>query len=394
MKKTVLSVVMELSLLVAFCASVAALFSGCGGSKTTSSDGGNQKTTPTITWATPAAITYGTALSSTQLDATAGGVAGTLVYDPASGTVLTAGTQTLSATFTPTDTNSYNTAYSSVQLTVNKATPTVSVWPTASAITSGQTLASSTLTGGCTASVPGTCAWTTPTIIPPVGTDSESVTFAPTDATNYATVTGNVSVVVNTPAPTLNSITFSDGRPVKYCVGQCGIFPITLNGANFATGQVVSCSPDPDIQSVTLNSSTQLTVSIAIDATHQGSGYRSCKVCKTDGTGCSNTVAFGLYGQNAAAVSTTNGEKFLINSQEVVAGQNSGVNGYVDKFVKTTGATDGKCFVGGRSLSQMIILQDFGPPAEIQWIQALARFRQACRRLRENILMRLLQPRC
>ena len=42
------------------------------------------KITPTITWATPAAITYGTALSATQLNADAG-VAGTFVYTPASG---------------------------------------------------------------------------------------------------------------------------------------------------------------------------------------------------------------------------------------------------------------------------------------------------------------------
>ncbi len=45
------------------------------------------KTTPTITWATPAAITYGTALSATQLDATST-VTGTFAYTPASGTVL------------------------------------------------------------------------------------------------------------------------------------------------------------------------------------------------------------------------------------------------------------------------------------------------------------------
>ena len=32
--------------------------------------------TQTITWATPAAITYGTALSGTQLDATVAGVSG------------------------------------------------------------------------------------------------------------------------------------------------------------------------------------------------------------------------------------------------------------------------------------------------------------------------------
>ena len=50
------------------------------------------KATPVITWPTPAAITYGTALSGTQLNATApAGIAGTFVYTPASGAVLGAG---------------------------------------------------------------------------------------------------------------------------------------------------------------------------------------------------------------------------------------------------------------------------------------------------------------
>ena len=48
------------------------------------------KATPIITWATPADITYGTALSATQLNATAN-VAGTFVYTPPAGTVLTGG---------------------------------------------------------------------------------------------------------------------------------------------------------------------------------------------------------------------------------------------------------------------------------------------------------------
>ena len=65
--------------------------------------------TPTITWAAPAGIVYGTALSATQLDATSS-VAGTFAYSPAAGTVLKAGSQTLSVTFTPTDTTDYTTA--------------------------------------------------------------------------------------------------------------------------------------------------------------------------------------------------------------------------------------------------------------------------------------------
>ena len=67
----------------------------------------------TITWATPAAITYGTALSATQLDASST-VAGTFSYSPAAGTVLKAGAQTLSVTFTPTDSTDYSTATATV----------------------------------------------------------------------------------------------------------------------------------------------------------------------------------------------------------------------------------------------------------------------------------------
>ena len=69
-------------------------------------------------WATPAAITYGTVLSGAQLNAKAS-VPGALVYSPAAGTVPAAGTDTLTLTFTPTDTTDYTTATDSVLLKVN-----------------------------------------------------------------------------------------------------------------------------------------------------------------------------------------------------------------------------------------------------------------------------------
>jgi len=80
--------------------------------------------TPVITWPTPASITYGTALSATQLDATST-VAGTFAYTPALGIVLKAGPQTLSVTFTPSDTTDYQTAAATVTLPVTKAMLTV-----------------------------------------------------------------------------------------------------------------------------------------------------------------------------------------------------------------------------------------------------------------------------
>ena len=97
-----------------------AVMCGCG-----SGNGGTPPSTPAITWATPAAITYGTALSATQLDATAN-VAGTFTYTPAEGAVLGVGSQTLSAMFTPTDTVKYTITTAKVTLMVNTTAPTVS----------------------------------------------------------------------------------------------------------------------------------------------------------------------------------------------------------------------------------------------------------------------------
>ncbi len=106
--------------------------------------------TPTLTWTAPAAISYGTALSGTQLDASSGGVAGAFVYTPAAGAVLTAGSQTLSVTFTPTDLIDYATATATVSLTINPASQTIAVGTPApvSAAYNGQFTVAATASSG------------------------------------------------------------------------------------------------------------------------------------------------------------------------------------------------------------------------------------------------------
>ena len=79
-----------------------------------------------LTWATPAPIIQGTALSSAQLNATAAdangnAIPGTFIYTPAAGTVPNAGTVTLSVTFTPTDLASFLPATQTVLLTVTSS---------------------------------------------------------------------------------------------------------------------------------------------------------------------------------------------------------------------------------------------------------------------------------
>ena len=117
------------------------------------------RTTPAITWNNPASIVYGTALSGTQLNATTT-VPGSWVYSPAAGIVLAAGAgQTLSVTFNPTDTVSYNSATDTATITVLKATPLIT-WPTPADITSGTPLGATQL--NATANVAGTFVYTPP----------------------------------------------------------------------------------------------------------------------------------------------------------------------------------------------------------------------------------------
>jgi len=111
--------------------------------------------TPSITWSTPSAITYGTALSSTQLNATSA-TSGALLYTPASGTVLVVGTQTLNVTLTPTDTTDYNSATASVQLVVNKAASVLSVTPSLNPSTFGDAVTFTLTVSGNGATPTGT----------------------------------------------------------------------------------------------------------------------------------------------------------------------------------------------------------------------------------------------
>ena len=83
------------------------------------------KAAPVLNWSQPGAITYGTPLGSTQLNATAN-VPGTATYSPAAGTVLNAGaSQILSATFTPADSANYSGGSVTATIDVSKATATV-----------------------------------------------------------------------------------------------------------------------------------------------------------------------------------------------------------------------------------------------------------------------------
>jgi hypothetical protein len=156
--------------------------------------------TPTITWAAPAPFVYGTPLSATQLDATAS-TQGSFSYTPAAGTILGAGSHTLSATFTPNDSTDFKTATASVTLTVLQATPALT-WPAPASIVYGTPLGSTRL--DATATIPGTFAYTPAAgTLLAAGSHTLSVTFTPKDSTDYATATATVTIGVTRAAPTV-----------------------------------------------------------------------------------------------------------------------------------------------------------------------------------------------
>jgi len=170
---------------------------------------------PAVTWSNPAAITYGTALSNTQLNATAS-VPGTYVYSPVGGTVLSAGPHTLAVTFTPTDATDYSSATANVSITVNQATPTIS-WTAPAAITYGTALSATQLSAS--ASTAGTLSYSpVPGTVLTAGPHTLNVRFTPNDTTDYATTSGFVAIQVNQATPVItwaNPAAISYGTPLS-----------------------------------------------------------------------------------------------------------------------------------------------------------------------------------
>ena len=183
--------------------------------------------------------TVGTAISS--LTPTVTGTVDTYSVDPAlpdglsidAGSGVISGTPTAVAasdTYTVTAANAGGSTTATVTVEVAKGTPSITAVPTASAITDGQALSGSVLSGG-TASVEGAFDWTAPSEVPAVGTATYGVTFTPTDTANYNTATTTVSLTVNPAGTTysgwLGAASPSDAAFLDYVFGA--VTPGTLD---------------------------------------------------------------------------------------------------------------------------------------------------------------------
>ncbi len=224
------------------------------------------KAVPAITWSAPAALTYGTALSSTQLDATAL-VSGSFSYASDAGTLLNVGAgQTLSVSFTPTDTMDYVTAMATVTINVDKAAPLIT-WANPADIIYGAALSSTQLDAA--ASVPGRFSYAPAagTVLPAGNGQTLAVSLTPTDTTDYTTAASTSTIDVDKAVPSLNVSApggVYDGNPFPASVtidgignspgtGLEGVTPLLAyyDGSN-TSGASLGATPPTDVGTYTV----------------------------------------------------------------------------------------------------------------------------------------------
>src|ERR1700733_13294334 len=181
------------------------------------------KTTPVITWANPSAIVYGTALSGTQLDATAtfGGatIPGTMVYTPALGSIPAAGTDTLSVTFTPSDTTDYTSVTQTVSITVSNATLTVTAASASRPYGAANPTFSASATGAVNGDTFSFTESTTATLTSPVGNYPIVPLATGANLANYTVVYVNGTLTVGKTTPV---ITWANPSAIVYGTALSG----------------------------------------------------------------------------------------------------------------------------------------------------------------------------
>ena len=239
--------------------------------------------------------------------------------------------------------SNYTITYTAGNLTINTVTPTITVAPTASPITYGQTLASSTLSGG-SASVPGTFAFTNPSTMPNAGTASQNITFTPSDATNYNSVSSTVSVTVNAKALTITAngvsklqgvaLTGGSGSTAFTSSGLVG--SETIGSVTIAYGTAGAATGDGNIPGVY---TSQVTPSSATGGTFTTSNYSITyiagiiTVLETPAT----IAAWDLFGESSPSTSTADVSDANLSSTPILTRGSGASSSSASNSFRTTG---------------------------------------------------------
>jgi hypothetical protein len=321
-----------------------------------------QKATPIINWSNPADITYGTALSATQLNATAthngNSVAGTFTYNPASGTVLNAGNnQNLHVDFTPSDTANYNNASKDVKINVLKASSTTTVTCPASVVYNGsaQTPCTVSVTGAGGLNLTPAANYSNNIN---VGTATASYTFAETpnhlgssDSKNFLINKAPVTATAGSGSATYDGATKSPSACVVSGVYtgdlSCANNPASV-GPGAGTTTIVPVVSGTGLSnfditlvngSYTINKAPSITVvTCPASVVYNGSAQTPCTVSVTGAGGLnltpaanySNNINVGtatasyMFAETPNHLGSSDSKTFLINKAPVTATAGSG----------------------------------------------------------------------
>jgi YD repeat-containing protein len=213
-----------------------------------------------VTWNNPAPIVFGTPLSSAQLNATAS-VPGTFLYSPAAGSVVGAGYQTLSLTFTPADATIAPIEKTAVIL-VNKAQSSVT-WATPAPIPYGKPLSAAQL--NAKSALAGSFEYDpAPGTMLPVGTRTLTVTFEP-DSPNYESSATSTTITVEKGS---QLVFWNDPAPITALVA---LGPAQLNARVLPSGTdpAGAVTYDPPLGTLLPAGDHELRVSVAATASYE-----------------------------------------------------------------------------------------------------------------------------
>jgi Bacterial Ig-like domain (group 3)/MBG domain/Putative Ig domain/NHL repeat len=260
-----------------------------------------------VSWTTPAPISFGTALSATQLDAVGNAPTGTYAYTPAVGFVPSSvGPLTLSVVYTPTsDAGTFTgTGRGSVTLMVNPAPVTV-------------------ILGGLTESFTGSPAMVTTTTNP---TTATPVTFTFTYTGTGSTVYGPSSTPPTADGSYTVVATIASGQ--NYSGTTTGTLVISGQATLDVTATTVQPSPNP----VMAGQPVMLTATIA-DVTSHGT-VPTGTVTFTDTT--TNTVLNGGTAVNLNnGVATLTGVVLSGGGMHAITAAYSGLSGFFASSTNT-----------------------------------------------------------
>ena len=265
-----------------------------------------------------------------------------------SGNTLTAvGEGTASITASQAGNSNYNAAADiTYTVSVSKATPTVTAWPTIAAVTYGATLEQALVLVGGTASVEGTFAITdsyNAADVPNAGTHTYNVTFTPSETNKYNNLSGGSATLVVNKADQVLTWSFADctllpGQTLALdATSTCGAVSYEL------TGSAISVSGN------TLTAETAGTATIkAVDAgnSNYNAVESSVYTVTVSESGYTRAVTNGNYGTICLPYGSRNyagADFYEIAYAEIKNGDATGL--YLDQLEEGAALEAGKPYI-------------------------------------------------